>query len=137
MLPSDATHPADEALGHYLRGLALLAKSDVHAQFDLNIFQEFHLALREGMRAYGEWDASEPFPPVFERFGSRFFTDPGDRHTYVGAVELAEEGRPDEVKLNFTQAVMMKGLTDASFLPRFRELASKRAASEDAEATGD
>lgn len=137
MLPSDDDHPANEAFAHYLRGLALVAKTDVHLQFDPNVFQEFYLALRKGMRAYGDWDGDEPFAPVFEEFASRFFTDDQDRTTYVGAVDLAESDRLDEIKLTFDQAVMMKGLADAYFLTKFDALAAERAAQEEAEGASD
>lgn len=48
MLPTAAGELADEAFGHYLRGLALIAKTDVHLQFDANVFEEFLLALQAG-----------------------------------------------------------------------------------------
>jgi AbiV family abortive infection protein len=130
MVPSDPASPANEALGHYLRGLALIGKADVHLQFDLNIFQEFLVALRDGMRAYDDWDGKEPFAAVFERFATRFFSERDDHTTYVGAVEAAESARLDEVNLTFGQAVMFKGLADAYFLQKFDTLATERAAEE-------
>jgi hypothetical protein len=130
MVPNDPASPANEALGHYLRGLALIGKADVHLQFDLNIFQEFLVALRDGMRAYDDWDGKEPFAAVFERFATRFFSEHDDHTTYVGAVEAAESGRLDEINLTFGQAVMFKGLADAYFLEKFDTLAGERAAEE-------
>lgn len=122
MLPSEPEHQANEALGHYLRGLALIAKTDVHLQLDRNVAEEFYFALRDGMRAYGDWDGLEPFAQRFEAFGSRFFTEEDDRATYVGAVELLDAGRLAEVQLPFDKAVMVKGLADAYFLEKFNEL---------------
>lgn len=132
MVPNDPAAPANEALAHYLRGLALIGKTDVHLQFDVNIFQEFLVALRDGMRAYDDWDGEEPFAAAFETFATRFFTEPDDRTIYVGAVEAAESGRLDEVKISFDQAVMFKGLADAYFLETFDRLANERAAEEGA-----
>jgi AbiV family abortive infection protein len=132
MVPSDPTAPANEALAHYLRGLALIGKTDVHLQFDLNIVEEFLAALRDGMRAYDDWDGADEFAATFETFATRFFTEPDDRTTYVGAVEAAEAGRLDEVKIRFDQAVMFKGLADAYFLETFDRLAEEHAAEEGA-----
>jgi hypothetical protein len=84
------------------------------------------------MRAYDDWDSAESFPATFEAFATRFFTEPDDRTTYVGAVEAAESGRLDEVKISFDQAVMFKGLADAYFLETFDRLAKERAAEEGA-----
>jgi AbiV family abortive infection protein len=130
MLAGDKDRVAENALGHYLRGLALIAKSDVHLEFTINIFQEFHEALRAAMSAYGEWNTTEPYSVTFEAFATPFFTDATDRSTYVRATELAEAGQLDEIKLGFGEAVIMKGLADAFFLPKLRELASERAAAE-------
>lgn len=132
-VPSDPAAPANAALAHYLRGLALIGKADVHLQFDLNIFQEFLAALRDGMRAYDDWDGEEPFAATFETFATRFFTEPDDRTTYVGAVETAESGRLEEVNISFDRAVMFKGLADAYFLEKFDRLANERAAEEGAD----
>jgi AbiV family abortive infection protein len=134
MLPSEPEHPANEPLGHYLRGLALIAKTDVYLQLERNVAEEFYLALRGGMGAYGDWDGVQPFAEHFEEFGSRFFTEEDDRATYVGAVELLEAGRLSEMQLPFAKAVMMKGLADAYFVEKFNELANERAAAERANA---
>lgn len=133
MLPSEPEHPANEALGHYLRGLALIAKTDVHLQVDRNVVEAFYLALRGGMRAYDDWDGVQPFADRFEAFGARFFTEKDDRATYVGAVELLEAGRLADIQVTFEKAVMMKGLADAYFLEKFNQLANERAAAERAE----
>lgn len=130
MLPSEPERPANEALGHYLRGLALIAKTDVHLQLERNVAEEFYWALRGGMRAYGDWDGVQPFAERFEEFGSRFFIEEDDRSTYVGAVELLEDGRLADVQLPFGKAVMLKGLADAYLLEKFDELATERAAAE-------
>ena len=133
MFPSYPEHAANDGFGHYLRGLALIAKTDVHLQFERNIAEEFYLALRGGMRAYGDWDGLQPFPERFERFASRFFNEEDDRATYVGAIELVEANRLSDVHLPFEKAVMMKELADAYFLEKFDQLATERAAAERAE----
>jgi AbiV family abortive infection protein len=134
MLPSEPEHPANEALVHYLRGLALIAKTDVHLQLERNTAETFYLALREGMSAYGDWDGVQPFAQRFEEFASRFFTEEEDSPTYVTAVQLMEGGRLADVQLPFDKAVMMKGLADAYFLQKFEQLASERAEAERADA---
>jgi hypothetical protein len=81
------------------------------------------------MRAHDDWDGEEPFAATIETFATRF-TEPDDRTIYVGAVEAAESGRLDEVRIRFDQAVMFKGLADAYFLETFDRLANERAADE-------
>jgi AbiV family abortive infection protein len=130
MLPHEGDAPANEAFGHYLRGLALLAKSDVHLQFDANIFEELLLALREGMRTYGGWDGEEPFATVFASFVERFEKDDDERALYFAAVEGAEDGDLARVKLSFDQVVMMKGLADAFFFETLDRLAAERMSAE-------
>jgi AbiV family abortive infection protein len=137
MLPSKPEHPTNEALGHYLRGLALIAKTDVHLQLERNVAEEFYLALRGGMLAYGDWDGAQPFAERFAEFGSRFFSEEDDRATYVGAVELLEAGQISDVQLPFAKTVMMKGLADAYFLEKLNELVNERAAAERANAATD
>jgi hypothetical protein len=137
MLPREPDHPANEALGHYLRGLALIAKTDVHLQLERNVAEEIHLALRGGMQAYADWDGVQAFTERFEEFAGRFFTDESDRTTYVGSVELFEAGRSDDIRLPFDKAIMFKGLADAYFQEKFGQLANERAASDRAAERGE
>jgi hypothetical protein len=125
MLPLEDEVPGQEAFGHYLRGLALIAKSDIHLQLDANIFASFLTALREGMRLYGTWDGEEPYVDVFATFIERFEKDDDERARYVAAVTAAEAGDLS-VKLTFDQVVILKGLADAFFVETFDRLATER-----------
>jgi hypothetical protein len=137
MMPRDGDDPAAQALGHYLRGLALIAKTDIHIQFNPNIVHEFHLALRGGMEAYGDWDATTPFPERFHEFATRFFKGDEDEARFVEAVQLCEDDRVSEIDMPFEQAVMMKLLTDAYYLEKFRDLADQRPEAEAAAGESD
>jgi hypothetical protein len=137
MMPRDGDHPAVQALGHYLRGLALIAKTDIHIQFNPNIVHEFHLALRGGMDAYGDWDATTPFPERFQEFATRFFKGDEDEERFVEAVQLCEDDRVSEIDMPFEKLLMMKLLTDAYYLEKFHDLADQRREAEAAAGEGD
>jgi len=115
-----STPEASVAYGHYLRGLGLIAKTDVHLQFERNAFEEFYVALRDGMKAYGDWDGLTPFSAVLDEFGAEFFTD--DRDTYIRASELIEEGKIGELQIGFHEAMMMKLLADAYFSRKLAQI---------------
>jgi AbiV family abortive infection protein len=137
MLPRDPNDPAAQALGHYLRGLALIAKTDVHIQFNQNIFHEFHLALRGGMQAYGAWDGESPFGDRFAEFADRFFKGDEDRDHFIAAAQLCEDGRVVNITLPFEKVIMMKALADAFFLEKFHDLSAKREEHERAHGIGE
>lgn len=108
---------------NYLTGLGFLSKTDIFMQFEANAFERFYLALKKAMNVYGDWDESVPFPERFEAFASEFFTDEGDRETYIGAAETIEAGAMSELRVDLSQAAMMKVLTDAYLLRTFDRLA--------------
>jgi hypothetical protein len=49
---------------------------------------------------------------------------------WLGAVDLLEADRLDEVKLRFDEATMLKGLADSNLLAKLDALAQERAAAE-------
>jgi AbiV family abortive infection protein len=131
MMPRDGNDPVVQALGHYVRGLALIAKTDIHIQFNTNVVQEFYLALRGGMEAYGDWDTDTSFVERFREFATRFFKGDEDEERFVQAVKLCEEDRIAEIDLPFEKAVIMKLLTDGFYLEKFHDLAAERRATEE------
>lgn len=126
MMPRNSDDPVGQALGHYLRGLALIAKTDIHIQFNPNIVHEFYFALRGGMEAYGDWDGTSSYVDRFREFATRFFKGDEDEERYVGAVGLCENGLVGEIDMPFEKVIMMKLLTDAFYLEKFHDLADER-----------
>ncbi len=47
---------AGPIFGPYLRGMALLAKTDIHLSFERQAQQDFLEALRQALRQFGDWD---------------------------------------------------------------------------------
>lgn len=134
MLPRDGDDPVAQALAHYLRALALIAKSDIHIAFNASVFNEFLVALRDGLAAYGDWDGAGSFVERFGEFAKRFFKGDEDEERFIEAVRLCEEGRIDAIDLPFEKVIMMKLLADAYYLEKFSDLATER---EQADSGGD
>ncbi len=59
-----------EALHRYFRNLGLMAKNDIFFQFEPTIAVEFIMALKDEMRAYGDWDGA---PETAEASITAFF----------------------------------------------------------------
>ena len=126
LLPRDGDDPVAQALAHYLRALALIAKSDVHIAFNANIFSEFLEALRDGMIAYGDWDRAGSFVERFGEFAKPFFRGDEDEERFIAAARLCEAGRTGAIDLSFEKVIMMKLLADAYYFEKFRERARER-----------
>lgn len=112
------------AFDHYLTGLGFLAKTDIFMQFEANAFEQFYRALKRAMKVYGDSDDSVPYPERFADFASEFFTDDGDRETYIGSAEKIEAGAMSDLRVDLSKATMMKVLTDAYLLRAFDRIAN-------------
>jgi AbiV family abortive infection protein len=53
---ANANQQQFESLHRYFRNLGLMAKNDIFFQFEATIVVEFIMALKDAMRAYGDWD---------------------------------------------------------------------------------
>ncbi len=134
MLPRDGDDPVAQALAHYLRALALIAKSDIHIAFNANVFNELFVALRDGMVAYGDWDGAGSFVERFGEFAKRFFKGDEDEERFIEAASLCESGQVDAIDLPFEKVIMIKLLADAYYFEKLGDLARER---ERAEAAAD
>jgi hypothetical protein len=54
-------HRLQKFLGAYAMGLTLFSKTDIHLRLEVNAFGEFHNALKEAMRVFGDWDGTGNF----------------------------------------------------------------------------
>ncbi len=118
-LPRGDEPEKHEPFDHYLTGLGFLSKTDIFMQFEPNAFEHFYLALKHAMKVYEDWDEATPFPERFEEFASEFFTEDGDRETYVGSAEKIEAGAVTELRVDLSEVAAMKVLTDAYLLRTF------------------
>jgi AbiV family abortive infection protein len=118
-LRSSAAAPA---LNHYRVAISLLAKSDIFLPFEVNVFQEFYLALKEAMRAFGGWDGVTPYTEALDTYMREYETYAEDRERYLGLAERIESGAMADVRANLEDAGKMKLLTDGYFIQQFGEM---------------
>jgi hypothetical protein len=98
-------HPAFD---HYLLGLALLSKTDIHTRLEAQAVEEFFVALCEGMRLFGDWDGNEPVLTACARaFGD--LLEPSELEQFVSKGAHAR----GDVSLTLSDAGMMKLVCDA------------------------
>ncbi|HEV8534524.1 MAG TPA: hypothetical protein VGR87_02240 [Candidatus Limnocylindria bacterium] len=110
------------ALNHYRMALSLLAKSDIFLPFEVNAFQQFYLALREAMRAFGGWDGVTPYAEALDNYMREYETYADDRERYLGLAERIEVGEMSDVSANLEDAGKMKLLADGYFIQQFGEM---------------
>jgi len=72
-----------ESTHRYFRTLGLMAKNDIFYQFEPNIFIEFMSALKDAMRAYGDWDGT---PETAEASITGFFDGATATTEFAGTV---------------------------------------------------
>lgn len=112
---------ANEVFGHYFAGLAFLAKTDIHLQFEPSIYINFHEALKKGMRLFNEWDGQEGYESLFRAFcgGLHLPTEQIEMHL---ALRDQLERREPNPKITLKEAGEMKVLCDAYFLKKAKEM---------------
>ena len=108
-----------EALGHYHRALALLAKNDLFLRFEINAFEEFYVSLRTAMRAFGRWDGASPYVPIFVEHVRAFATYSEDAERYTALAERIEARQMENAQLDLADVGKMKLLVDAFFFWAF------------------
>ncbi len=125
-MPHPGEKSKNEPFDHYIAGISMLAKNDIHVQCEPDVFQHFFNALRSAMIIYGDYKKDNEFrvkaAEVFENIapGLEFYKD------YINIAESYEEtGKWNQV-LTLTEAVGMKLLCDIYLLAKFRKLATER-----------
>jgi AbiV family abortive infection protein len=65
----------EKHLDHYVAGLTMLAKNDIHLRLEMNSFEEFFKALKLAMIANGDWDQKQPFEEAYQKATSWRFKE--------------------------------------------------------------
>lgn len=125
LMPQIDDEKGIEVFNHYAIGLALLAKNDIHLQFEASIFQNFYRSLKEGMQFYGDFTSQsnivrdlknilDPFIPSFDDY---------DRYIYLGESVLhgAEAN-----SITLEEVGVMKVICDLYFLLTLNKVAELR-----------
>jgi len=126
LLPGPQDSETHEPFDHYLTGLALLGKNDIHLQLEANAYEQFYRSLKSGMKLYQDWDGVGPFGPAFDAVIQTVLPDFEDTTKYLELCRQFELGRPKPTKITLTEVGVMKLLCDAYFLRTFDRLAVER-----------
>ncbi len=105
----------------YLRGVTLLAKSDIFLQFELNIFECFYGVVKTGTRAFGLWDGSTDYREVWLTFVAEIITEEKDRVDYFEAGEAVLKHEVPRMPITLEQVGAMKVLADLFLHQRANE----------------
>ncbi len=113
-----------EAYKHYYQALALIGKNDIFSQFEVNIAVEFLAALREGLRAFGDWNGeSETLNAAIEKVLADWSDSDARDHfrklidSVAGAAAQQQLSQP----ILLDDAMKMKALCDLYLTNRINE----------------
>lgn len=107
---------------HYVMGLKFFGKNDIHIRVEPNIYEQFYLALKEGMRVFGDWDGrKESYREIFKGFAETLFTEPGEWEQYFTLGEALDPANPQPLPITLKEVGHMKCLCDAYFLKTFHK----------------
>lgn len=111
-LVRDRTGEYKTAIERYVFGLALMSKSDIHLQFEPNMFMEFFEAWKNALITFHDWDGTGDLISVADRvFGSFIPGFTGHKEL----IQMAEElklGKCPPQKVTLTEVGAMKVLCD-------------------------
>ena len=105
--------PKESPFNSYLHGLALLAKSDLHLQFETNAFEQFFNVFKAALFTSGDWDGEEDLKAAADR-GMGDEIENMDRCLQIGAkIENTKAYIPE---ITLEDVVWMKRFCDLYFL---------------------
>ena len=105
---------------HYLRGLALLSRSDSLMPLYLNSFAEFYKALQAAARNRGDWDGEGEFSERFAELLPRLVSTPDDWNELFDPMRKVDKGEPP-LEVALTTIGVMKVIVDGYLTESCRE----------------
>lgn len=112
--------PWQAPVDHYLRGLALLSRSDSLMPLYPNSFREFYQALRAAARNRGDWDGNGEFSERFAELLPRLVSAPDHWNELFNPMREVDKGEPP-LEVALTTIGMMKVIVDGYLTEGFRE----------------
>jgi len=110
-------------LNDYALGLAFFAKNDIHLRFELNAFVQFFLALKNALRASGDWDGKSDFKKaVHKQFSKLENFENFDTYLQLGSELQSSPNKKPSKKITLTEVVSMKLFAD-TYLERLAKRA--------------
>jgi AbiV family abortive infection protein len=127
-LPGPRDDEGNRAIDHYLRGLTLLAKTDIHLGFEANAFQEFFAAIKWGSRTYADWDGASEYDQVFLDIAGAISPEM-DRVRYLELAKMLDDPPAGyQGLITLSEVGTLKVLCDAYHVQRLGRLFEQRAA---------
>jgi AbiV family abortive infection protein len=134
-LPMPTEVERQKPFTHYMTGLALASKNDIHLRIETSIFREFYVSLKTGMHTYGAWDGVAPFKDAFNKvIEENLPLLAPAREEYFGIGEaLAGGADPAAHPVTLENAFILKNLCDVFFFQVLEKLARAKVESLKAE----
>ena len=126
MIPNRGQREECEPFNLYAVALALMAKSDIHLQLEMQSFLHFYDALKTGTRIYGDWDGESPFGDTMHELLDPVLgnAEEVERYHALGARPSEMPLKPGDITLR--EVAGMKLLADAYFVMKFQRMATER-----------
>jgi AbiV family abortive infection protein len=121
-IPGPQAREQHAPFDHYLQGLALLAKTDVFLQFEINSFEHFYLALQDASRLYDHWDGQGTFSEHLSGLLAEISAEPFDWSELLERAEAIDAGQRKGLMLDLSHVAAMKIVTDSFLLREFQRV---------------
>lgn len=122
-LPNWKDDKAIVPFNFYVTGLSLWSKSDIHVQFEPEVFMNFFRSLQAGMQFYGHWNKKESFEKAIERVFALCAPRLESYPEYIRlGLEFGQLKKPPR-QITPSEVGMMKIMCDLYFLYVFRNMA--------------
>ena len=101
-----------EPFNHYLTGLGMLAKTDIHLQFELLAFRHFFLCLKSAFKTYEKWDTKSDFMEALNKWKERIVPDEFDYENLFNLANKSLDTVDIHNKVTLKEVGQMKFICD-------------------------
>lgn len=122
-------------LVHYLHGVAVLGKNDIHLRMEPAALVGFYDAFRTAMHHFGDWDGHEQFSLAAKTMFERDFQSLSDWSETLSLGETLKGGGGPPIEITLTHVMGMKLYCDVYILEKLKLLAEQEKASASDEET--
>lgn len=118
-IPPSSDSSKGTTFAHYLTGITLMGKSDIHLRLELNAFLEFFKAFQSALQLYGDWLEGTSFKEAAKNMFVREFPDLYSWEELIDMGENLERGETLNNPITLTQVGGMKRSVDFYLLRVF------------------
>jgi AbiV family abortive infection protein len=119
MIPHDFDVENSNPFFHYLRGITLLSKSDIHLPLEKDTLSSFHNSLKSAMLFYGDWDGKTPYEETFIRKLKELIQDSEEANRFYDIFQIFENNVVFNRQLTLDDVMKGKLLCDFYLLRTF------------------